>query len=146
MYKRIERQVRINKDRVSHLILRRQYEGIEGKYRDAKFYYLPELVMKTWWRGVSRVYPEGYYIMGIRDSMWSNNSNHQPDYTVEEVKDSKELFEVTRDAQTPSSIYTKDSVEIYCGKVLLEKHYFDDFAMAEHFCEVNFPNIKAVIK
>lgn len=142
----MDKELRINKSAVTHLILTKRFEGINNGYHTKKYYWLPEKVEKfLWW--VDGVYPEGFYHNSLRNSIWgSHYGEFKADFTLEELNKSKRYYEHTQDSMSPPSVWTKDNVEVYCGKLLLETYYFENYSEVRSFCDKEFPNINLIEK
>lgn len=126
-------ELRINKDKVSHI---RVYDEIRGIWGDP-FIKLPA-TKKFWWFFIFfgwEKYKEAYY----KNGSYSSNGiliNSLTENQLEEY----DLF------SKDNEIYQKPKVEIFSGNHKIKLIIFDTYKEARSYCSEMFSNVNVIIK
>lgn len=134
-------ELRINKDRVSHIEIYDTIKGIQksGHVINNSYELLPRKEERIKYFipffNETLIYPEAYYKNGVYElsDYWTYS------YTKEEINDIRGLYISGID------VWTKVFVKIYAGSHMIKSLYFDNIEEAKKYCEDNFPNVNIII-
>lgn len=133
-------ELRINKDKVSHIKIFDVRRGVQEEYWNNKYYKLLPKTRKREWFFIftwMETYEEAYYRNGEydKDDMFTSGYDF---YTKEEVGDLEGVF-IDGD-----ELYTKPIIKIYSNDYLLKSKFFDTLDEAKSYCDNNFPNVNVI--
>ena len=126
-------EIRIDKSKVTHLIIKIGYNGIDTGW-GVKQYKFCEATYRSLFGFKWKKTDAGYYRDGKQSSSFLS-----PIYEKDEVEKNEEYMIFS------GWVFTKTRVFIYIGSEMIKVLYFDGIESAEEYCRTNFTNVKFII-
>ena len=120
-------QLRINPEQVSHVRVYDQTRELNNGWNTSKYKFLPSTYKEYFFGLIISGHKEGYYRNGIYDDSWR----------------APKLLEGHIDVD--GWMEEKPHIEIFAGKELMKRMYFDSLEGGLKWLKENLPNVSLVI-